>query len=76
MSADIEDGDIVQLDPMTTKNRAFAGCLMTVTAVHPWGVQGYVQALGNSPTEEGGQAYYRAENGSFERCGRTVWRAS
>jgi hypothetical protein len=69
-----EEGDIVQLDPVKTENRAFAGCLMIVTAVYPWGVQGYVQALGDSPAKEGGQAYYRAEFETFERCGRAVWR--
>lgn len=37
----------------------FAGCLMTVTEVTPWGAKGYVQALGVDD-KPGGQAYYRA----------------
>jgi hypothetical protein len=52
-------GQIVQLNPETTKNRMFAGCLMTVTEPKGWGAQGYVQALGENG-EPGGQAFYRA----------------
>ena len=51
--------DVVQLDPVTTRNPMFAGCFMTVTEVKPWGAQGYVQSLGIDG-KPGGQAYYRA----------------
>lgn len=73
MSNQVQPGDIVQLDPEKTKNKAFAACLMIVTEVKSWGVQGYVQALGTAG-EIGGQAYYRAEFGTFEVTGgRAPW---
>lgn len=73
MSNEFAKGDIVQLDPEKTANNAFAGCLMVVTEVKAWGVQGYVQGLGTRESR-GGQAYYRAETGTFERTnGRAVW---
>lgn len=66
--------DVVQLDPVLTENAAFAGCLMVVTELKPWGVQGYVQALGDTREAPGGQAYYRAKWGTFEETGgRVVW---
>jgi hypothetical protein len=70
----VEVGDIVQLDPEKTENRMFAACLMVVSEVKSWGVQGYVQGLGEKG-EPGGQAYYRAAWGTFEWCvdGRAVW---
>jgi len=52
-------GQIVQLDPETCKNRAFAGCLLVVSEPKSFGCQGYVQSLGENG-EPGGQAYYRA----------------
>lgn len=64
----IEPGDIVQLDPEKTQNKAFAACLLIVTEVKKWGVQGYVQALGTRE-EIGGSAYYRAEHGTFAATG-------
>lgn len=65
----VVENDIVQLDPEKTENAAFAGCLMTVTKVREWGVQGYVQ---NAGTE--GQAHYRAAWGTFETTGgQAVW---
>ena len=67
-------GDIVQLDPEKTINPAFRACLMVVSEVKSWGVQGYVQSLGASRDEAGGQAYYRAETGTFEPTGgKAVW---
>ena len=69
----IEVGMIVQLDPDKTKNPMFAACLMTVTEIKPWGVQGYVQSLGENG-QIGGCAYYRAETGTFvDTGGRAVW---
>lgn len=72
MSEELTAGDIVQLDPELTKNKMFAGCLMVVDEIKSWGVQGYVQSLG-SDGEPGGQAYYRAEHGTFSQCGRAEW---
>lgn len=68
----INEGDVVQLDPTKTKNAMFAGCMLVVDEVSTWGVQGYVQALGNEGLP-GGQAYYRADNGTFEYVGKAVW---
>jgi hypothetical protein len=73
---EIEAGEIVQLDPIETKDQMFAGCLMVVTEVKDWGVQGYVQSLGENG-EAGGQAYYRAEHGTFEATGAIApWRVA
>jgi hypothetical protein len=70
----MEIGTVVQLSPSETKNKMFSACLMVVTEVKTWGVQGYVQSLGQDG-EPGGQAYYRAENGTFEVCynGKAPW---
>lgn len=62
---EIKVGVIVQLDPEKTENKMFAACLMVVTELRSWGVQGYVQGLGENG-EPGGQAYYRAIFGTFE----------
>ena len=55
-----EPGAIVQLSPEECGNPLFGGCLMIVDEVKSWGVQGYVQALGENE-QMGGQAYYRAK---------------
>ena len=71
---DYQKGDIVQLDPVKVLNKAFAACLMTVTEVKTWGVQGFVQALGDNRDEMGGQAYYRAKWDEIESTGGVaVW---
>jgi hypothetical protein len=62
----VEVGDIVQLDPEQTANDQFAGCLMVVTEVKVWGVQGYVRVPGKTI---GGNAYYRASFGTFAHTG-------
>lgn len=54
-------GAVMQLNPATVANGAFAGCMLVVTEVKTWGVQGYVQALGETRDAPGGQAYYRAK---------------
>lgn len=56
---DLKVGEIIQLDPTTTANRMFAGCLMIVSEPKSFGCQGYVQSLGEGGNP-GGQAYYRA----------------
>lgn len=70
---EITAGCIVQLSPIDTENKAFAGCFLVVTEVYSWGVQGYVQALGENKDTSGGQAYYRAKNGTFELVGVAEW---
>jgi hypothetical protein len=69
----LEKGVVVQLNPETCKNKAFAACLMVVTDPKPFGAQGYVQALGDSRDEPGGQAYYRASWDEMELVGKAAW---
>lgn len=68
----LEVGDVVQLDPALTENPMFQGCMLVVSEVKEWGIQGYVQSLG-ADGKMGGQAYYRAKTGTFEYVGRAVW---
>lgn len=67
-------GDVVQISPEHSGNPAFAGCMLTVSEIKDWGVQGYVQSLG---TREGmgGQAYYRVKFTDIEFVGKAVWAA-
>lgn len=70
----VEVGDILQLSPHDTDNRAFAGCFLVVTDTYGWGVQGYVPDIGKSRDTEGGIAYYRAEWATVEPTGgKAVW---
>lgn len=55
----LNENSVVQLSP-NTSNPMFAACMLTVTEIKPWGVQGFVQSLGEDG-KPGGQAYYRAE---------------
>lgn len=64
----IEKGDVIQLDPAKHARWA-AGLLMIVAEVKSWGVTCYAML----PTEPTGIVPYRAETGSFERIGKTVW---
>ena len=70
---ELKIGEIMQLNPETTKNKAFSACLFVVTEPKPWGAQGFVQALGTR--EVGGcQAYYRATWEEMEPTGgQTEW---
>jgi hypothetical protein len=62
----IKVGDIVQVDP---SKEMFGACMVTVTEVKDWGIQGYVQSAGVE-----GQQYIRLNTGEFERTGgETVW---
>ena len=74
----LEPGQIVQLNPATVRNQAFAGCFMTVTEPKSFGAQGYIQALGDGFDKPGGQAYYRAHWDEMEAIanGRAVWMAA
>lgn len=64
----VEVGDIVQIRP-DWENEAFKSCLVTVTEVKSFGVQGYVQ---NAGTE--GQAYIRLKWDDFENTGgKACW---
>jgi hypothetical protein len=67
----VEVNDVVQLSP-ATDNKGFGGCFMIVTEKKYWGVQGYVQALGDRD-KVGGQAYYRAKWEEIEFVGKATW---
>jgi hypothetical protein len=59
-------GDIVQVNP---DKEMFGACLVVVTEVKSWGIQGYVQNAGVN-----GQAYIRLKTEDFEYTGGTaVW---
>lgn len=63
----IEINDIVQVNPML--NEVFGGCMVVVTEVKSWGIQGYVQSAGVE-----GQQYIRLEWDNFEKTGgKAIW---
>ena len=47
--------------------------MATVTEVKDFGIQAYVQALGDSRSTMGGQAYIRLKWGDFEPVGQAAW---
>lgn len=62
----IEVGDIVQVEP---SQKMFGGCMVVVTEVKDWGIQGYVQSAGVE-----GQQYIRLQTEHFEPTGgKAVW---
>ena len=62
----IQIHDIVQVDP---SRDIFGGCMVVVTEIKSWGIQGYVQSAGVP-----GQQYIRLKTGQFEPTGgRAVW---
>lgn len=65
---ELKPGEIVQLDPIETKNPMFRGCLMVVSEPKAFGAQGYVQGLGSNG-QSAGQAYYRASWEEMELTG-------
>lgn len=69
----LETGDLVQLNPELMGNKAFAACIMIVTDVYEWGAQGYVQTLGETRDQPGGQAFIRVHWPEMELVGRAEW---
>lgn len=65
----LEKGDIVQMNPTTTRSKAFAACLAIVDEPKAFGAQVYVQGLGEKLDQMGGQAYYRARWEEMELTG-------
>jgi len=62
----INIGDIVQVNP---EKEVFGACMVVVTEVKTWGIQGYVQNAG-----ENWQAHVRLNTEDFEHTGGTaVW---
>ena len=63
---DIQVGDIVQVNPDV---ETFGACMIVVTEIKSWGIQGYVQSAGLN-----GQAYIRLPFKDIERTGgKAVW---
>lgn len=71
-------GDIVQLDPATCRSKAFAGCMMVIEELRPWGAMGYITPIGERlDMPPMGVCYYRALWEEMEPTGgRVVWRFS
>jgi hypothetical protein len=62
----VKVNDIVQVDP---NFETFGACMVVVTEVKDWGIQGYVQNAGVE-----GQAYIRLKTEMFEPTGgKAVW---
>jgi hypothetical protein len=63
---DIAIGDIVQVHP---DKEMFGACMVVVTEVKSWGIQGYVQSAGVL-----GQQYIRLKFDDFEFTGgKAIW---
>jgi hypothetical protein len=66
MTQELKAGDIVQVSP---DKEMFGACMVVVTEVKNWGIQGYVQSAGVE-----GQHYIRLEFADFESTGgKAVW---
>jgi hypothetical protein len=70
-----QTGAVLQISP-DFENKAFAGCLLVVTQTYKWGVQGYVQALGEDRDTMGGQAYIRIKWEHVAYVGHVAWMVS
>lgn len=58
--------DVVQVNP---DREVFGACMVVVTEVKSWGIQGYVQSAGVD-----GQQYIRLKSCDFEPTGgKAVW---
>lgn len=72
MTADdqrVKPNSVVQIAPESDER--FGGCLLVVTEVRTWGVQGYVNNCANK--NERGLAYYRANWADIEYVGEAQW---
>ena len=66
MTKDLKVGAIVQVNPDKEK---FGACMVVVTELKNWGIQGYVQSAGVL-----GQQYIRLKFDDFEATGgEAVW---
>lgn len=70
---ELTPGTVVQLNPETVRNQAFAACFMVVTEPKSFGAQGYIQGIGEDRDSWGGQAYYRANWEEMEIIGTAEW---
>ena len=67
----LSKGTIVQINPATAKNEAFAGCLAVVDEKKPYGCQCYVK----NASIEGSLLYYNATYAEIEPVGKAIWLA-
>ncbi len=65
---EVQQGDVVQIDPES--HARFAACLMVVTDVKNWGLQGYIIVPGVTGSD---RAYYRVNNGGYAKVGVAKW---
>jgi len=65
----IKVGDVMQIDP--AHDEVFGGCLLIVTEVKSWGVQGYVDIP--APKDERGLAFYRCKYENCALVGPAMW---
>jgi hypothetical protein len=66
MTQDLKIGDIVQVTP---DKEMCGACMVVVTELKSWGIQGYVQSAGVP-----GQQFIRLRFDDFERTGgKAVW---
>jgi hypothetical protein len=70
---ELEPGDVVQISPETFGNKAFAGCMAIVTEPKSFGCQGYVQMVGETREQHGGQTFIRLNWDDIEFVGHAVW---
>lgn len=66
-----EVGVVVQISP-EGEDKMFAACLMVITEVFSWGVQGYVSCP-VSRDEMPGLAFVRKKYAELEVVGRASW---
>lgn len=69
---ELQQGQLVQLNPETVEERAFAGCIMVVTEPLPWGARGYVQNVGLRDIP-GEISFYSAKWVEMEPVGLAEW---
>jgi hypothetical protein len=72
----LEPGMLVQLNPATVRDIAYAGCVLVVTNTLAWGVIGYVQGIGVVQHLPGYQSLYRANWEEIEVVGIANWMTS
>jgi hypothetical protein len=71
-ATELRTGMLVQLNPDTVKNKAFAACIMVVDEPKESGCMGYVQVIGEADSP-GGQVNYLASWEEIEVVGEAVW---
>jgi hypothetical protein len=72
-AAELRKGMLVQLNPDTVKNKAFAACIMVVDEPKDSGCMGYVQVIGEARDRPGGQVNYLASWEEIEVVGEAIW---